>query len=326
MPSIRFVVALCLAALAPLALGQAAKPSLPHRVGLLSPASVNSPSNLEGFLRQLREYGYVEGRNLVLERRFADGHEDRLAPLAAELAQQKLDVIVAFGPSASRAAARQATSTMPVVISTIDAVEQGLIASLGRPASNVTGMTIESTDSAGKQLALLKEAIPGISRVGIVANPAMPGYSSVVKSLDRGAAALGLRLVLVGVASDDALVAAFEEMKDARVDAFLVVAEPVIDGLRARIAVLAAERRLPAMYPWRMYVDAGGLMSYGPSLPDLVSRLAYFVHRIITGTKPGDLPVELPSKFDLVLNLKAARDLGITFPPSLRQLAVETVQ
>jgi putative ABC transport system substrate-binding protein len=205
-------------------------------------------------------------------------------------------------------------------------VEQGLIASLGRPAGNVTGMTIESTDSAGKELALLKEAIPGISRVGIVANPAMPGYSSVVKSLDRGAAALGLRLVLVGVASDDALVAAFEEMKDARVDAFLVVAEPVIDGLRARIAVLAAERRLPAMYPWRMYVDAGGLMSYGPSLPDLVSRLAYFVHRIITGTKPGDLPVELPSKFDLVLNLKAARDLGITFPPSLRQLAVETVQ
>ncbi len=154
----------------------------------------------------------------------------------------------------------------------------------------------------------------------------MPGYSSVTKSLDRGAAALGLRLVPVEVTGADNLVAAFDAMKVARVDAFLVVAEPVIDGLRARIVVLAAERHLPAMYPWRMYVDAGGLMSYGPSLPDLVSRLAYFVQRIITGTKPGELPVELPSKFDLVLNLQAAGDLGITFPPSLRQLAAETLK
>ena len=246
----RFTCALALALLPALAFAQAAKPSTPYRVGLLFTAPRTAPGgNFDAFAGQLREYGYVEGQNIDFVWRSADGREDRLAPLAAELTQEKVDVIVAFGPSASRAAARQAPPTLPVVISTVDAVEQGLVASLNRPGGNVTGISLQSNDSAGKQLEKFKETIPGISLIGIVANPAMPGYANVMKSLEIGAAKLGLRLIPVGVADPAALVPAFDELKNARADALLVIPEPVvIDGLIARIVALAAERRLPAMY------------------------------------------------------------------------------
>lgn len=325
--ALRTAGVLGLALFASLAFGQPAKPTPPYRVGMLSPAPAGTRGNVDAFLGQLLDYGYVEGRNLAFEWRFADGREDRLPVLAAEFAQQKVDVLVAFGPSASQAAARQAPAAMPVVVSTVDAVEQGLVPSLGRPAGNVTGISLETTDLAPKQLAMLKEAIPRIARVGVVANPAMAGYAHIAQSLERGAAELGLTLVAVGVRDPDGLVPAFEALKNARVDALLVVAEPaVIDGLRARIVAAAAAHRLPAIYMWRMYVDAGGLMSYGPSLPALVGRLAYFVHRILSGSRPADLPVELWNDYRLVLNLKAARDLGITFPQALRLRADDAIQ
>ena len=194
------------------------------------------------------------------------------------------------------------------MIATGDAVEQGLVASLNRPGGNVTGWTLRSSESGGKQLALLKEALPGISRVAVIANPAMPGQGALVRSLRDSAKQLGLELYPLDVSDEDGLTQAFARMRNERVQAFFVIAEPtVIDPLRGRIVALAAEHRIPGMYPFRMYVDAGGLMSYGPSLRAMVARTPHFVDRILKGTKPADIPVETPDKYELVLNLDTAQ-------------------
>jgi len=299
----------------------------PHRIGLLSPGSATQQGpNTEAFFNVLRERGYVEGQNLVIERRYGDGREDRLASAARELAGLDLDVIVAFGPAASKAA-MQATSTVPIVMSSFDAVEQGLVASLRHPGGNVTGWSIQSSETGGKQLAQLKEAFPAISRVAVVFNPTMPGHAELIRKLGDDAKRLGLELYPVKVSSADQLADAFAVMRDKGLEAFFVIPEPaVIDQLRGRMVALAAENHIPAMYPFRMYVDAGGLMSYGPSLRDLLGRSADFVDRILKGAKPADIPVEQPDKYELVLNAKTAQALGVTFPAALRAYAHEIVE
>ncbi|MFO1315899.1 MAG: ABC transporter substrate-binding protein [Burkholderiales bacterium] len=316
----------CAAAIAAFAVAAGAQPAKPPpRIGVLFPAPLSGPNNMNQFYQGLRDLGYEEGRNLVVERRFGDGTQARLDALAVELAQQKVDVIVALGPASTRAA-HAATTTVPIVMGTFDAVEQGLIASYGRPGGNITGWSVLSSESGKKQLALLKEAIPGITRVAVISNPSMPGHANLMRNLDQDARTLGLTLVRTDVANAAALPEAFAAMRRSRVDAFFLLAEPtVIDPLRAQIIALAAEQRLPAIYPWRMYADAGGLMSYGPSLPDLIRRHAYFVHRILGGARPADLPVETPDRYELVLNLGAAKALGISFPPSLRAFATATI-
>jgi putative ABC transport system substrate-binding protein len=281
---------------------------------------------MEHFYRGLRERGYEEGRNLVIERRQAGGRDDEYAALAADLVRLPVDVIVAGGPSATRAA-RAATSTIPIVMGTVDALEQGLIASLARPGGNVTGWTLLSVESAEKQLFLLKQAIPQLSRVAVVANPRMPGHRSVVERVGEGAGKMGMRLTPVEVASPEALEPAFAAMAKERIEAFFATPDPVVmDRAASRLTELAARAKLPGMYQWRLYAQAGGLMSYGPSLADLVSTWAVTVDKILRGAKPADLPVETPRRYELVLNMKAAQALAFTFPGALVVAADEVIR
>jgi putative ABC transport system substrate-binding protein len=281
---------------------------------------------MESFYQELRDLGYVEGQNLDIERRYGDGHDERLSSLAAELAQLKVEVLVAVGPSPARAAF-QTTKTIPIVMGNHDPVEQGLIASFAHPGGNITGWSFLSVELGGKQLEILKGALPRLTRVAVLANPAAPGHALRIHHLKEAAQALGLQLHAMEVSSPGALDRAFAAMSRARVEAFFVLPEPgVIDGLGPQIVARAAQHRLPAMYHWKMYVEAGGLMSYGPTLPDLVRRMAVYVDKILKGAKPANLPVELPLKYEFVINLKAAEALGLTFPAHLLLFANEIIR
>jgi putative ABC transport system substrate-binding protein len=304
----------------------AAQPAKVARVGILHPGPDNGRNNINQLYRGLQDLGYVEGRNIVFERRHAAGDEERLKQMAVELVRMKVDVLVAFGPSPTRAA-REATTTIPIVMGSIDPVEQGLIASLARPGGNVTGWCMLSTESGEKQLELIREALPQLTRVAVIANPQMPGHGVRMRSLARSAKALGLQLQPIEVAHADAVEPAFEAMARGGAQGFFVVPEPmVIDAQIERIVALAAKHRLPAVYQWRVYVAAGGLMSYGPSLPESVRLWAEYVHKILKGANPADLPVETPRRYELVVNLKTARELGITLPPGILVRADEVVR
>jgi putative ABC transport system substrate-binding protein len=309
---------------APLATN-AQQPTKVYRIGRLAPGSPGHPST-EVFRQALHELGYIEGQNLVMEYRWAEGRDERLPDLAAELVRLPVDVIVASGGAIH--AARQATRTIPIVmVGASDPVAQGYVASLARPGGNTTGLSLLSAELPGKRLELLKETVPQSMRVAVLANPANASYESVMHNLTVAARALGLQLHVVELRSPDELDAAFAAMTRAGADTLIVLAEPaLLDGLRGRIADLAAKHRLPAMYDWRMYVDAGGFMSYGRSLPDIYRRAATYVDKILKGAKAADLPVEQPTKFELVLNLKAAQALGLTIPPTLLFQADEVIQ
>jgi putative ABC transport system substrate-binding protein len=299
-----------------------------YRIGRLHPGSPTEPDpNLEAFRQGLRDLGYVEGQNLVLEARYAEGNPERLPDLAAGLVRLKVDVIVPVATAATRAV-QHATRTIPIVCACgSDPVGDGLVASLARPGGNTTGSSNLTVELPGKRLELLKEAVPQRTRIAVLANPATLGYESAMHTLTVAARALGLHLHVVELRRADALDAAFAAMSRAGADALLVVGEPLlVDSLRGRTVDLAAQHRLPAMYSWKELVVAGGLMSYGPSLPDMHRRLAVYVDKILKGAKPADLPVEQPTKFELVLNLKTAQALGITFPPTLLIQADEVVQ
>jgi putative ABC transport system substrate-binding protein len=282
---------------------------------------------LEAFRQGLRELGYVEGQNIVIEYRYAEGRDDRLADLAAELVRLKVDVIVAVSGVGTRAV-QHATRTIPIVMAgASDPVGEGLVASLARPGGNTTGLSLLSAELPGKRLEILKETVPQSARVAVLTNLANPNHASVMHNLTGAAQALGLHLHVVELRRPDELDAAFAAMTRAGADALFVQGEPVLlDGLRGRIVDLAATSRLPAMYSWRMYVDAGGLMSYGPSLSDMMRRAATYVDKILKGAKPADLPVEQPMKFELVINLKTAKALGLTIPPTLLFQADEVIQ
>jgi putative ABC transport system substrate-binding protein len=271
--------------------------------------------------------GYVEGMNLAIEWRDPEGKAERFGDLAAELVRLNVDVIVAANPAATFAAKRSTASIPIVMVNTPDPVQLGLVASLGRPGGNVTGTTTLSADLSIKQLQLLKEAVPRAVRMAVLWNPGNPWHAHAVKGAEDAARSLAVQLHSVAARGPEELEAAFATMTRKRAAAVLVLADPMNFFHRARVVALAAKHRLPAIYGGaRGYIDVGGLMHYWAHQVDLYQRVGTYVDRILKGARPGDLPVEQPTRFELVINLKAARALGLTIPPSLLRRADELVQ
>ncbi len=302
------------------------------RIGYLSPNLATSPHLREAFRQGLRDLGYVEGRNLVIEYRDAEGKgRERLPALAAELVALKVDVIVTEGGNTGGPlAAKQATRTLPIVFaSAADPVGSGLVTSLARPGGNVTGLSSLTTELVGKRLELLTQAVPGVGQVAVLRLPGALGERTEKEMLtgaEVAARGLGVRLQFVEARGPADFDRAFSDMTRARAGALAVLPSNMFFRERRRLLDLAARHRLPAVYPWRDFVDAGGLMSYGASLTDSCRRAATYVDKILKGAKPGDLPVEQPTKFELVINLKTARTLGLTIPPSVLSRADQIIE
>jgi putative ABC transport system substrate-binding protein len=277
-------------------------------------------------LRQgLRDLGYVEGQNLVIDWRYQLGRGDRLSTLAAELVRLKPDVIVADATGAVRAA-MQATSNIPIVMaSSADAVGSGLVSNLGRPGRNVTGVTIMLEEMSAKRLQLLKDAVPNVTRVAVLWDPALPWHLAMLKRVEAAAPSLRLQPIAIAVRNRGDLGNAFAEITSARVDA-LFVSETMTPTAQRQIIDFAAKKRQPTMFLNRDYVTAGGLMSYAPDFSDAFRRAAQYVLKILKGARPGDLPVEQPTKFELIINLKTAKALGLTIPPSLLARADQIIE
>jgi putative tryptophan/tyrosine transport system substrate-binding protein len=321
------ITAWALLAAPPAGAQQAAKAA---RIGYLAnfpPAAY--PQQHEAFLQGLRDLGYVEGRNLVIEYRFAEGKIEQFPALAAELVARKVDVIV-VGSTPQALAAKQATRTLPIVfISAADPVTSGLVTSLARPGGNVTGLSSVAPELIGKCLQQLKQVVPGVSRVAVLWEPGGSGERTdkdMLKAADAAARALGVRPQFVEARGPADFDRAFSDMTKARVDALTVLRSAMFFGERRLLLQLAAKNRLPAVYFFREFVDAGGLMSYGPNQADLNRRAATYVDKILKGAKPGDLPVEQPTKFELVINLKTAKDLGLTIPQLVLARADDLIQ
>ena len=333
------MVALALLAAPVLSLGQ--QPAKVYRIGYLASATPPAPTDStpqhcpikgpywQALVEGLREHGYVPGQNLLIECRYTEGHDERAPALAAELVSLKPDLLVVHGTNQVRAA-RQATSTIPIVMfGVIDPVRRGLVASLARPGGNITGLTdTVGVEIAGKYLQLLKEAVPKISRVAALnysgGPPAPP--SGLRREIEAAAHALEVTLRWYEVREPEELAGAFAAMIKARAQALLVVPHPFMSTHAQRIIELAAQSRLPAMYPDRDPVIDGGLMAYTINTADQRRRLGFYVDKILTGTNPGDLPVEQPTKFDLLINLKTAKALGLTIPQSLLMRADEVIE
>ena len=318
------VLALSLA-LAPLA-GEAQQAGKMPRIGVLSgPLSANL-ARIKAFREGLGELGYVEGKSIVIEWRFLGDKGDRLPALAVELTRLKVDVLVAFGP-ASTQAAKEATNTIPIVMAQVnDPIGAGFVASLARPGGNVTGLSLMAPELSGKKLELLKEIVPKLSRVAVFGTSTLPGNAQSVKETELAAKTLGLQLQYLGVEDPKDLDTAFRNAVSWRAHAIIVLQSPVFGSRRKALVELAVKNRLPAMYPHSEYMDAGGLMFYGPSISDLFRRAATYVDKILKGAKPADLPVEQPTKFELVVNLKTAKALGLTIPPSVLLQADRVIQ
>ena len=298
-----------------------------YRLGFLGSGSATAQAGLVEALRDgLRERGWVEGRNILIDYRFAENRFDRLPELAAELVRLKVDLIVAM-PAAAAAAAKKATDTIPIVMASVaNPVELGLIASLARPGGNVTGLAGSVEDIYGKRLQLLKEAIPNARRVAILSNPASATQPTSVSSVKTGAQSLGVSLQLLEVRAPNDFDGAFAAMAKNRTEALLVVADPLFGTHAARLAELVAKYRLPSIYATKGEFDPGGLIFYGSSIPQQVRQAAGYVDKILKGAKPGDLAVEQPTKVDLVINLKTAKVLGVTIPPSLLLRADQVIE
>jgi putative tryptophan/tyrosine transport system substrate-binding protein len=290
---------------------------------------VNEP-NISAFRQGLAGLGYVEGRNILIEYRWAEGKSERFPVLAAELVALKVDVIVTAGGTLAAVAAKQATTTLPIVFAVIgDPVAEGLVTSLARPGSNVTGLSNVTTDLVGKWLELLKQVVPGVSLVALLLKPdTMPDSAKEVRLKEAAASAraLGVQLQVVEARGPDDFDRAFSDISAKNAGALVVLPTPIFGIERQRIANLAAKNRLPTMYPSRNYVDVGGLMSYGPNPADLHRRAASYVDKILKGAKPSDLPVEQPTKFEFVINLKTAKALGLDVRLHLQQLADEVIE
>jgi putative ABC transport system substrate-binding protein len=300
--------------------GEAQRAGRMFRIGLLGAGS------REPMRQGLSEVGYVEGLNLAIEWRDSEGKTERFDDFAAELVRLKVDLIVATNPAATLAA-RKSTASIPIVmVNTPDPVQLGLVVSLGRPGGNVTGTTTLSADLSTKQLELLKEAIPRAVRIAALWVPSNPWHPLALKGAETAARSLAVQLQTVGVRGPEELDSAFAAMTKERAEAVLVLADPMTFFHRARLADLAAKRRLPTMNGVRGYTDAGGLMSYWAHQADLYRRVASYVDRILKGAKPGDLPIEQPTRFELVINLKTAKALGLTIPPAVLARADEIIQ
>ena len=308
---------------------QAQQAAKVYRIGYLSLSSSAANPHLHDAFRQgMRELGWVEGQNISIDPRFAEGRSDRLSDLAAELVRLKVDIIVATSTSATLAA-KNATGTIPIVTTNLlDPVGLGLIESLARPGGNITGLSHSvGVETFSKELELLKEIAPEVRRVAVLSNHAAnPSHRPLLSNVKVAAQALKVELQVLEVRGSNEFDGAFAAMSKERAGALLVLPNPVFNLHRARLADLAAKNRLPSMYGFREYVRAGGLLSYGPNLPDLFRHSATFVDKILRGAKPGDLPVQQPTKFELTINLKAAKELGLTVPPSLIARADEVIE
>ena len=296
-----------------------------YRIGILEtiPAARNA-ANLDALRKGLRDLGYVEGRNLVIEYRSADGRPERFADLASDLVRLKVDLILTRGTPAARAA-KKATETIPTIMATMGD-PRAIVASFAQPGGNITGVTTFSTELTGKRVELLKQLVPKLSRVGLLHNMGNPAAPPEWDETKAAARSLGLQAELLDVRSEDDLARAFELAARQRVDALMIGMDGLTQLHQQTIVDLVARNRLPAAYGAREFVDAGGLMAYGVSYPDLYLRMASFVDKIFKGAKPSDLPVEQPSKFELVINLKTAKLLGLTVPQSLLLRADQVIQ
>jgi putative ABC transport system substrate-binding protein len=312
---------------APLA-AEAQQPRTVARIGYFEINIAADDPGLQAFLQQLRDLGYVEGRNLLIEYRDAKGTPGRFRALAAELVALNVDVIVAGGGTLGAQAAKDATGTIPIVFPLVgDPVADGLVNSLARPGGHLTGSSL-LLQTVDKLLELLQQAVPGISRVALLFKPdASPhGTKDYLDAAERAARTLGLRLQVVEARHPDDFDRAFSEMMRAHAEALVVLVTPVFATASRRLADLAIKTRLPTMFSLREFVKAGGLMSYGPDRAELFRRAATYVDKILKGAKPGDLPIEQPTRFELVINLKTAKALGLTIPPSLLQRADQVIE
>ena len=306
---------------------QAQQPKKAHRIGYLAAASASAnPARIEAFKQGLRELGYMEGKNIVIDWRYAGGKLDRLSELAAELVRLKVEVIVSAGPAVTRSV-KEATTTIPIVMAfDNDPVGNGFVASLARPGGNITGLSTLAPEISGKQLELLKEIVPKLSRVAVFGDSTTPGNAQALREVELAAGTFGVHLQYLDVLGPKEIETAFREASKRHADAVLVLETSIFVLQRPQIADLVVKSRLPAMYSRREFVDDGGLMSYGTNFPDLSWRAATYVDKILKGAKPGDLPVEQPKKFELIINLKAAKQIGLTIPPNVLARADKVIR
>ena len=299
------------------------------QIGILVPGSSELSGIFDGFYQGLKDLGYIEGQNIGIERRYGESKLERLPALAADLVRLKVDVIVAFSTPPARAA-KQATKTIPIVAAGMaDPIGDELVASLARPGGNVTGNTFLGPELIAKRMGLLKETLPGLSRVAALLHSHAYGertMKDIVTETETSARALGMRLQIVQAAGPNDIAGAMSAATGERAEALIVLPSPMLFAEHKRIVRIATESRMPAMYAAREFVDAGGLMSYGANLPDLFRRSATYTDKIIRGVKPADLPVEQPTKFEFVINLKAVKMLGLDMPPMLLARADEVIE
>jgi putative ABC transport system substrate-binding protein len=295
-----------------------AQPTNIPRIAYLGATSLTAnAARVEAFQQGLRELGYVDGKNIAIEFRSAEGEQDRLPALVAELIRLKIDIIVSAGPSVTRAA-KEATTTIPIVMTNEgDPVGTGFVASLARPGGNITGLSALAPELNGKRLELLKEIVPNLSRVAVIGSSTEPSYAQVVKEMELAAGALKLKLQLLEVREAKDIETAFQAARKERANAVLLLQASVLNSHRAQVLELAVKNRLPAAYPQAEFVQEGGLMIYAASVTDLFRRAATYVDKILKGRKPADLPVEQPKKFEFIVNLKAAKQIGLTIPPGV---------
>ena len=281
---------------------------------------------LEAFRQGLKEYGWVEGQNIRVEYRFANGKEDALPGIAAELVQSRPDVLVVEGTAATWAA-KALTQTVPIVMATSsDPVGTGLVASLNRPGGNITGLSIQTAELSGKWLQLLTEIVPALARVAVLSNSLNPSIPLVLEQTKAAAQSLGIEIHVVDVQAPDKFASAFDAVTTARAGALIVLPDPLLYGQHPRIVTFTAASHLPALFPEREVAEAGGLIAYGPSIPASFRRSAGYVDKILRGAKPADLPVEQPTKFELVVNLQTAKAIGVTIPTSILLRADEVIE
>jgi ABC-type uncharacterized transport system substrate-binding protein len=327
---VRFAVtvltAVVLLLLAPPIAPEAQPPAKVVRIGALTVGLPRATPAVEAFLQALRELGYVEGRNMVLEFRFAEGRIDGLPALASELVRLQVDVIVTEG-NAAALAAKHATSTIPIVMAiAADPVKAGVVASLSRPGGNITGLTAIDPELSGKRVDLLKEAVPKIALVAVMWNPSNPASADLLRETEAAARSLGIQVQGIEVRNPAELEGAFKAVTNAHPSALITIGDGMLSSLRTRIVDFALKSRLPAIFHAREFAEAGGLMSYGSNPADSIRRTAVLVDKVLKGTKPADLPIEQPTKIDLVINLKTARALGLTIPPSLLLRADQLIE
>jgi putative ABC transport system substrate-binding protein len=297
-------------------------------IGWLSPRSpTDSSSLMAGFRQGLAETGYVEGQNLAIEYRWAEGDRERLPELAADLVNSKVDVIATGGGPSTALAAKAATSTIPIVFVTgTDPVELGLVASLARPGGNLTGVSLLFVELAPKRLELLSELVPKAKVMALLVNPNNPNTEQTIREMYEAARTKGVQLHTLKAATERGIDTAFTTLAELHADALVVGSDPYFDGLKEHLVTLAARHAVPAIYPWREAGAAGGLISYGTSLAAVFHKAGTYVGKILKGARPADLPVEQPTKFDLVINLKTAKALGLTVPPLLLATADEVIE